>query len=434
MAAAERLDAAGVDVVVLEAVDAVGGRTRSLLLGPDHRLDAGAAWLTSFYHDTLELAEGLALIPRDIHGVPDLLVDGVRRPAPFGPAELARTPLLSNRERLRFLRWAAGALRRHPLAEVPARVTASDLVSAESAVRAAVGPGVVEHLLRPAFETMVFAELGELSADFVEGWVRAALTARYWVPADGMDAPWRRLAARLDVRTGCAVTSVRRVGGGTGDRVGGGVGDRAGGGEVGGVEVEPVGRFDAAVVAVPAPVAARIVAPGEPGRPGWLGSVRHSAHVLAHAVRTHPCPPEGTDVHPGGAGRHRVGSVALGPGGDGRLPIGMQGATVSAEGWWSAELIAEGLDDEALAARLWDEGRRLEPALFPLDEAVRWAVVRHDHAVPVFEPGHLTRLRDWSPSAPIALAGDWSVYPCIEGAVRSGRRAADVLLAARPPG
>jgi predicted NAD/FAD-dependent oxidoreductase len=221
------------------------------------------------------------------------------------------------------------------------------------------------------------------------------------------------------------------VGGGVGDRVGGGAGDRVGGGEVGGVEVEPVGRFDAAVVAVPAPVAARIVAPGEPGRPGWLGSVRHSAHVLAHAVRTHPCPPEGSDVHPGGAGRHRVGSVALGPGGDGRVPVGMQGATVSAEGWWSAELIAEGLDDEALAARLWDEGRRLEPALFPLDEAVRWVVVRHDHAVPVFEPGHLTRLRDWSPSAPIALAGDWSVYPCIEGAVRSGRRAADVLLAAR---
>jgi predicted NAD/FAD-dependent oxidoreductase len=414
MAAAERLDAAGVEVVVLEAVDAVGGRTRSLVLGPDHRLDAGAAWLTSFYRGTLELAEGLALIPRDIHGVPDLLVDGVRRPAPFGPAELARTPLLSNRERLRFLRWAAGALRRHPRAEVPARVTASDLVSAESAVRAAVGPGVVEHLLRPAFETMVFAELGELSADFVEGWVRAALTARYWVPADGMDAPWRRLAARLDVRTGCAVTSVRHVGGG--------------------VEVEPAGRFDAAVVAVPAPVAARLVAPGEPGRPGWLGSVRHSAHVLAHAVRTHPRPPGGTDVHPGGAGRHRVGSVALGPGGDGRVPIGMQGATVSAEGWWSAELIAEGLDDEALAARLWDEGRRLEPSLFPLDEAVRWVVVRHDHAVPVFEPGHLTRLRDWSPGAPIALAGDWSVYPCVEGAVRSGRRAADVLLAVLTPG
>jgi predicted NAD/FAD-dependent oxidoreductase len=411
MAAAERLDAAGVEVVVLEAVDAVGGRTRSLMLGPDHRLDAGAAWLTSFYRDTLELAEGLALIPRDIHGVPDLLVDGVRRPAPFGPAELARTPLLSNRERLRFLRWAAGALRRHPRAEVPARVTSSDLVSAESAVRAAVGPGVVEHLLRPAFETMVFADLAELSADLVEGWVRAALTARYWVPAEGMDAPWRRLAARLDVRTGCPVTSVRCVGDG--------------------VAVEPVGRFDAAVVAVPAPVAARLVAPHEPGRPGWLESVRHSRHVLAHAVRPHPRAPEGTDVHPGGPGRHRVGSVALGPGGDGRIPIGMQGATVSAEGWWSAELMAGGLDDDAVAARLWDEGHRLEPALFPLDEATRWVVVRHDHAVPVFGPGHLTRLREWAPRAPIALAGDWSVYPCVEGAVRSGRHAAEAILTAR---
>lgn len=408
MAAAERLDAAGAEVVVLERTDAVGGRTRSLLLGPDHRLDAGAAWLTSFYHDTLDLARGLALIRRDVHGVPDLLVDGVRRPAPFSPLELARTPLLGRGERLRFLRWAAGALRRHPVPEVPARVTSSDLVSADTAVRASVGPGVVEYLVRPAFETMVFADVAELSADFVEGWVRAALTARYWVPADGMDAPWRRLAARLDVRTGCNVSAVRSTGRG--------------------VEVDPVGAFDAVVVAVPAPVAAKIVAAGEPGRPSWLESVRHSCHVLAHAVRAHPSPPEGTDVHPGGPGRHRVGSVALSPGGDGRVPIGMQGATVSAEGWWSAELIAEGLDDESLAARLWQEGRRLEPALFELAEATRWTVVRHDHAVPVFEPGHLTRLRDWAPAAPIAFAGDWSMYPCIEGAVRSGRRAAEAVL------
>ena len=413
MAAADRLDRRGADVVVLERSDAVGGRTRSLLLGPDHRLDAGAAWLTSFYSETLALAEGLAMIRRDIHGTPDLVVDGVRRAAPFTPGELARTPLLTNRERLRFLRWAAGALRRHPRPEVPARVTESDLISADAAVRAAVGPGVVEFLLRPAFETMVFADIEDLSADFVEGWVRAALTARYWVPADGMDAPWRRIAARLDVRLSSEVTAVRSVDGGRQ------------------VEVDPIGRFDAAVIAVPAPIAARLVSHGEPGRPKWLDSVRHASHVLAHAVRPRPDPPEGTDVHPGGPGPHRVGSVALSPGGDGRIPIGMQAATVSAEGWWSAELIEEGLDDRALAELLWAEGSALEPALFPLDDATRWTVVRHDHAVPVFEPGHLTRLSHWAPTAPIALAGDWSLYPCIEGAVRSGLRAADVILASQ---
>lgn len=411
MAAADRLDAGGAEVEVLEAADAVGGRTRSLLLGPDHRLDAGAAWLTSFYTATLSLCDGLAMIARDVQGTPELDVDGERRPAPFTPVELARTRLLSTGEKLRLLRWAAGALRRHPLAEVPARSTSSDLLDAETAARSAVGPGMVEHLLRPAFETMVFADLGELSADFVESWVRAVLTARYYVPAEGMDAPWRRIAARLEVRTGCRVTAVRTVDAGRS------------------VEVDPAGRYDAAVVAVPAPVASRIVAAGEPGRPPWLDSVRHASHVLAHAVRPHPRPPDGSDVHPAGPGRHRTGSVALYPGGDGRVPVGMQAATVSAEGWWSAELMGAELDDEEVVERLWQDGLRLEPVLFPLEEATRWVVVRHDHAVPVFGPGHLTRLRTWAPRGPVALAGDWSLYPCVEGAVRSGIRAADAVLA-----
>jgi len=411
MAAAQRIDARGDDVVVLEAAEEVGGRTRSLVLGPGHRFDAGAAWLTSFYTETLALADGLALLRRDVAGHPDLLVDGRRYPAPFTPGVLTTTPLLGTGEKLRFLRWAARALRRHPRVHVGRHATEADRLDADTAVRTAVGDAAVDHLLRPAFETMVFAPLEELSADFVEGWVRAALTARYFVPADGMDAPWRRLAARLEVRTGVVVTGVAVR-------------------PAGGVVVEPIGVFDAAVLAVPAPVAARLVAPGTPGRPAWLDQVRHAPHVLAHAARPHPDPPPGTDVHPGGPGRHRVGSVALLPGGDGRVPVGMQGATVSAEGWWSAQLLAEDLDDDALSDRLWSEGRRLEPSLFPLEDATVATVVRLPLAVPIFGPGHLTRLRAWAPTAPIALAGDWSYYPCIEGAVRSGQRAADAILRA----
>lgn len=409
MAAAARLDQAGVPVVVLESADAVGGRTRSVLLGPGHRLDTGAAWLTSFYTEALALADGLAFVRRDVAGTPDLVVDGHRLPAPFTPGALAATPLLDRREKARFLRWLAGVLRRHPRPRVGPHPTAADRLDADTAVRRAVGSGAADHVLRPAFETMVFAPLSDLSADFVEGWIRAALSARYVVPADGMDAPWRRLAARLDVRCGTEVTSVR---------------SRPGGGVV----VEPVGEFDAAVVAVPAPVAARLIPPGEPGRPPWLDRVRHAPHVLAHAVRPHRDPPAASDVHPAGPGRHRVGSVALTPGGDGRVPVGMQGATVSAEGWWSAELLAAGLDDDELTDRLWEEGRALEPALFPLAAATARTVVRLPHAVPVFEPGHLTRLARWAPTAPIALAGDWSHYPCIEGAVRSGYRAAEAVL------
>lgn len=415
LAAADRLAAGGAEVVVLEAGDAVGGRTRSVLVGPGHRLDTGASWLAGFYSEALAFCAGLAMLRRDVTGTPKLAVAQRRHPAPFTPAVLGRTPLLSQAEKLRFARWVAGVLarRRRPRVGPPPHPDAdpADRLDAATAVRRAVGAGAVEYVLRPAFETMVFADLSDLSAAFVEGWVRAALDGRYRVPADGMDAPWRRVAARLEVRTGVEVSGVRPDGGSRG------------------VAVEPVGTFDAAVVAVPAPVAARLVPPGVPGRPDWLDDVRHAPHVLAYAARPHPDPPPASDVHPAGPGRHPVGSVALHPGGDGRVPVGMQGATVSAEGWWSGELLAAGLDDGTLAARLWAEGRRLEPALFGLEEASVVHVARHPHAVPVFAPGHLSRLAAWAPRAPVALAGDWACYPCVEGAVRSGRRAAEALLA-----
>ncbi len=416
MVAADRLASGGAEVVVLEATGAVGGRTRSVLLGPGHRLDTGASWLAGFYSEALAYCSGLAMLRRDVTGTPQLVVGGRRYPAPFEPGVLARSPLLGPTEKLRFARWVAGVLarRRRPHVGPPRRADAdrADRIDADTAIREAVGAAAAEYVLRPAFETMVFADLADLSAAFVEGWIRAAFDGRYRVPAEGMDAPWRRLAARLEVRCGVEVTEVRPQGPG------------------GGVVVEPVGTFDAAVVAVPAPVAARIVPPGVPGRPAWLGELRHAPHVLAYAARPHPDPPPASDVHPAGAGRHRVGSVALYPGGDGRVPVGMQGATVSAEGWWSDELLAAGLDDRALAAALWDEGRRLEPGLFGLEEATVLHVARHPHAVPVFGPGHLARLAAWSPCPPVALAGDWTCYPCVEGAVRSGRRAAEVLLTA----
>ena len=417
MAAAARLADHGAEVSVVEAADAVGGRTRSVLLGPGHRLDTGAAWLAGFYTEALRCCRGLAMLWRDVTGTPELVVGDRRLPAPFEPAALARTPLLGAAEKARFARWAAGVLarRRRPHVGPPPRPDAdpADRLDADTAIRRSVGDAAAEYVLRPAFETMVFAGLDELSAAFVEGWVRAALDGRYRVPAEGMDAPWRRIAARLEVRCGVEVERVRVAEPG------------------GGVVVEGVGVFDAAVVAVPAPVAARLVPSGTPGRPDWLETVRHAPHVLAYAARPHPDPPSATDVHPAGPGRHRVGSVALMPGGDGRVPIGMQGATVSAEGWWSAELLAAGLDDRALAEALWTEGRRLEPTLFPLRDATVLHVARHPHAVPVFGPGHLSRLAAWRPRAPVALAGDWACYPCVEGAVRSGLRAADALLEGR---
>jgi predicted NAD/FAD-dependent oxidoreductase len=45
-------------------------------------------------------------------------------------------------------------------------------------------------------------------------------------------------------------------------------------------------------------------------------------------------------------------------------------------------------------------------------------------AVPTVDRGYLARIRTLPQRPPIVFAGDWLVQPCVEGAVRSGERAA----------
>lgn len=411
LVAAHRLQAAGHQVVVLESAQAVGGRTRTVALPHENLLDTGAAWLADFYPVALQHAQGLPMLNRDVTGTPRLRIDGDGEvPAPFSPMHLATSELLPLRERIRMARWSAQALVRGTHVGPRAGLRQpGDLVDAVTEARTKVGPNVVDYVLRPVFETMVFSPLEELSAAFVSGWLAGAATARFSVPAAGMDAPWRRLADHLDVRTGVRVTRVRAQR----DDVQVGAAD----------DSMP---FDGVVVAVPAPVAAAIVDAGTPGLPSWLPSVRYSTHVFGYGARQHAAAPPTSDIHPAGPGPHPVGSVQLLRGGDGRVPDGWQGAVVSASGPWSGELL-DAPDDEVLES-LWQHGAVLEPALFDLADCEVSYVARWRYAVPVFGPGHLTRLSAWQPQPPVALAGDWSVYPCIEGAAVSGLRAAEALL------
>jgi hypothetical protein len=80
-------------------------------------------------------------------------------------------------------------------------------------------------------------------------------------PLAGFDAPLRRLAAQLDVRTGVTVTKVVAR------------------------TVEPYGDVDAAVVAVPAPVAAKIVPEGTTARPDLFSDVPYSPSCRSGASR-----------------------------------------------------------------------------------------------------------------------------------------------------
>jgi protoporphyrinogen/coproporphyrinogen III oxidase len=110
------------------------------------------------------------------------------------------------------------------------------------------------------------------------------------------------------------------------------------------------------------------------------------------------------------------------PGGDALVALPAPAATAS--------LLA--MDDAAAADVVL---RSLEGAVTGIGRHVKSAhVFRYDHGYTIFDPGylqHLTRFDSaWLP-ARVALAGDYMIAPSVEGAVRSGERAADRVLALR---
>ena len=184
--------------------------------------------------------------------------------------------------------------------------------------------------------------------------------------------------------------------------------------------------YDGAVIAVPAPVAARIVAPD--ALPAAVADIEYAPHVRLYLARR--------GVGPARSGIHAfpnetVATVELGAGGDGswgRVPPGWEWALLCAPAASSGHLLE--LPDDELAATLWAAGSKIDDRLFPLESAEIVHLVRWRDAVPKVGVLATTVESNGLQRPPIVFAGDWLVQPCVEGAVRSGNAAA---AAFRPP-
>jgi oxygen-dependent protoporphyrinogen oxidase len=408
LTAAYRLERAGHEVVVLEAADVAGGRTHTEHFGAGHWADTGAGWLASFYPDTLSLLDEIGergrLRPLNLRGGGDLLLDGRHVPNPNSVGRILATPLLTVAQKVRFLAWMAQLIVRQ---RGDLRLDESwDAMTALEALHPA-GDAAIERIVRPSFEGPFFARLDEMSGALVRAWLRELSIGSFFHVDGGMDAPWRSLGERLGVRTGVRVATVREAGDGVEVVVDGG----------------EVVRADAAVVAVPAPIAVELVR--EHPATSVLGKIRYVPHVRLYAARRAAGPPR-TGIHafPNDA----VATVELGTGRDGawgEVPDDWQWELICAPAATSGPLL--GLSDDEASDLLWTEASRIDPRIFPLHDAEIRLVVRWAHAVPVVDPGYHARLLRLRQSPPIVFCGDWLVQPCVEGAVRSGAIAAGLL-------
>lgn len=142
LAAAQRLKAAGIECVVLEARDRIGGRTHSINLG-DAKVDVGAAWLQQFNDNALgELAR--------LRGIPMVETDFSR---PLAAARDGQVPDID-------AAWAAlldGIDRSLPLAEGVERYTAGLSAGQARATRFAIDANLVLEACLPLSQLSVDA-------------------------------------------------------------------------------------------------------------------------------------------------------------------------------------------------------------------------------------------------------------------------------------
>jgi phytoene dehydrogenase-like protein len=209
LTAARRLQRAGLDVLVLEASDDVGGRVRTDVVD-GWRLDRGFQVLNTAYPavtreidlaalDLRELTRG-ALLHRD--GERSRLADPRRDP--LGSLRTATAPIGTVRDRAR-LAATAGYLATVP----PWRLLARDDVPAREALtRRGFSHAAVDGFFRPFFSGVLLEDELVTSSRFVDLMLRMFVRGRSVVPAAGMGEIPRQLARGLQVRLDTPVEAV----------------------------------------------------------------------------------------------------------------------------------------------------------------------------------------------------------------------------------
>lgn len=391
LATALRLVAAGRSVQVLEASDAPGGRMRS-----DHvdgfTIDRGFQVLNTAYPELqrIGMPPGLDLraflrgaLLRDADGL-HLVADP--RQAPSGAVGLLTAPLGSAADRIRLAVYLAEVV----LSPIGRCRGGRDVELREALRRHGVSGDPVEHFLRPFLQGVLQERELTTSSRFAAFVLRTFALGTVGVPARGMGALPAALAERLPEGTieyGARVDAVRP-----------GEIDVAGG---------TTRSADAVVVAADPLTAARLLELQPP--------VMHAITTVWHAV---PAPPTRRPVialdAEGGPVANSVVMTNAAP------AYSPDRRALIASSVLGAEPIPDALLRSTLA-RIWGVG------------TVGWeeiAVTRVPEALPAL-PGGSPLRKPVHLAEGLYVAGDHRDTPSIEGALVSGRRAADAYLMGR---
>ncbi|HSJ12899.1 MAG TPA: FAD-dependent oxidoreductase [Longimicrobiales bacterium] len=423
LAAAWRLVEAGRQVVVYEAAPVAGGLLATVERA-GIRADTGVQLLSSTYVETRRLiaAAGASGLLAGVPGRDALWRRGRARPITYGAvASMLATGALPAMLKLRlgakyvpFLSTRAA----HADANDPAATAAAhDGESIAAWGRRELGDDFVEYLAYPLLGAYYGATPERASAGLYHALARVGMDVHLSAVRGGA----ARLAAALstaltgrgvELRTGAAVTSLQCGEAEVRLQAGGGAEQLAG------------------VVVATDPAQARKLLAGESALAGWLAGV-----VTAPAITVTAWLRRRVNVDWFGVSFPRVeppGDVLVAACVQSRKPELVEGAgdavvMYPAPAWMAAHADAP---DAALRDALLPALERAFPGITRVTDDV--SVHRHAGGYRVFEAGQLRRIAAFDDAMVpprCALAGDYLVAPTVEGAVRSGLRAAARLLA-----
>lgn len=401
---AQLLTAHGLDVVVLEAGDAVGGRQRTDIVD-GFRLDRGFQVLNPAYPalrrsvDLDVLAMGSFPVGVQVRTAQGMAA--LRHPLrhPLSIVTSLRSGLVTLPDAVALARWAAPALVR-PLS----RLAQDDIPLREGWDAAGLHGPLRTAVLEPFLAGVLAEGRGDTSNAFARLLVRYFALGRPGLPAQGIAAVPEQLAARAraggaTIRLGTAAERLSAEGRANGTGI-----------QVGVVDGDPV-RAARVVVAVgpdavadltglPSPVTHGLqtwwfTTPEPPTKSALLTvDGRGRGPVVNTVVMTHTVPSYAP------AGRHLIAATCLLPGGR---------ATTRA---------AEENDVRHHLAQIWGA------------DVSAWEVIRRDDIVDALpaQPAPLGPPRSPRHSERLYIAGDHRDTASIQGALASGERAARAIL------
>lgn len=444
------------EIVVYERNSWVGGRTKSEHFPTDstepHILDTGAGWFTSFYSETFKLMEQLGLSKnlklrtRVIRGASELLTSTNPRtshPLPLTKELISSSKLLNEEEKKKLQEYLMKLLNLDFFDKLEKKDASNDLLAmplhyfdkkSSKEEYSFLGENVITYVMGPLFEGPFFCNLDQLSSSMTNSWLRALLdpsTEFYQVNA-GMDSICKALYSEITNKYShcvrfCFQYQVDKIqfknenNPKLGVRVYSTNHDQ---------KIKFEKDFDEIILAIPSVEIPSILPDNfENHFTKVIKEIIYTPHVRIYAARK--------SSESANFGYHLVPTVnsiatieffSSDNGAWGNCPPGYQWGLVCATSSASAEYVNCNLSDKEIIDQLWNRAKEILPELFSLEEAEIIHIVRWKHAIPVLGKNTCSVIKNYKPEPPIIFAGDWSLQPCVEGAIRSGKRAASAVL------